>query len=250
MKTSAIVSLRYVVSSVLNEKMEDDRNYERYLQLAIEGFTELNIGSTKNVEVTYKTVPEINMVDLPNDCIDITVLGRVQGNRIFTLTREDLIPLPRTEECGESTNPYKSKSVSDSDLIYTFSDHYAYGNYVPALYGYSGGANDAYYRIDWERRKIILQGSVPGDEIVIEYISSGVNMSGSTQIPRQWVETLKRYVHWKSIEYDSTFPMGEKERKRNQYWDERRKAHAFEWSFTLDEYLDTKYAEYKQTPKR
>ena len=62
--------------------------------------------------------------------------------------------------------------------------------------------------------------------------------------------SIKSYVHWKSIEFSKNVPMGDKDRKRNQYWDERRIALSFDLAFSLDDYLDAKYSEYKRTIKR
>jgi hypothetical protein len=161
--------------------------------------------------------------------------------------------LPRAELCAV---PVRSIVTADPTTIvlpddgYIFSDHYYNGTFVSGLYGLGGGFNIAYFRIDKERRQMIVSGSVPNDEIVLEYISTGVSKHSTTLIPYQALAALKAYIHWQRIEYDNNYGTGEKQRKQRLFDEECQALTSFECKITKDEFLDSCYRNFKQSAKR
>uniref|UniRef100_A0A6H1ZVC5 Uncharacterized protein n=1 Tax=viral metagenome TaxID=1070528 RepID=A0A6H1ZVC5_9ZZZZ len=70
---------------------------------------------------------------------------------------------------------------------------------VPRTTGYaaSGGVNDYNYMIDWEARRIYVDG-MESATVVLLYTSSGIEMSGTTQVPELLTPLLDAYMLWKS----------------------------------------------------
>lgn len=245
-------TLSYVIKSVMNRLKEyNTKNYEYYMQLAVEGLKELNIyDNAKNIEVAYLTMDAMNTVALPVDFIDYSKIGIVINGQVWTLTVNEKIALPRLEKCGEKIGNIAAGSPNDTYEGYVWADHFKDGQYVGGLYGVGGGFNMAYYRVDESKRRIIFNGSVPKGEIVLEYISSGIKKRGGTMIREIFIEPLRRWVLWQRVEHDNRVPLAEKDRKERQFYEAVEKTRGFENSFTADEYRDMLYSTTYQAPKR
>jgi len=256
-ETRGYVNLDYVVRSVMSDlKQYTFHNYQALLQLAAEGFTDLNLFVTNNVKVAYLPINENFTVDLPEDFIDYVKIGILLNGKVWTLGYNKDIALPRTvDRCGNTLPSIVSCSSNDDDINFPtwgfyFANHFRNGQYVGELYGLGGGFNFAYYTIDHDKRQIVLTDGVPKEEIILEYKSSGIDAEGSTTIPRQAVRAIKEYVHWKRLEYDERVAMNIKMRREDQYYIQYEKLRFLESSFTLEEYLDHTYAESQSSPRR
>lgn len=252
--TSGLITLDYVVNSVFNQLGDyTQRDYDRYLQFAIEGFGQLNLFQISTVRVVHLQMNDAKVVALPPDFIDYTKVAVCINGKLWTLSVNKNMCLPRAEECGTpirevvTANPL---SINYPNSGYVFADHYYNGRYVGGLYGIGGGFNIAYFRIDKERRNIVFSGSVPNDEVVLEYTSTGVSKHGTTLVPYQALAALKSYIQWQRIEYDDRVGDGAKQRKKDIYEEDCMALNAFESSFTISEYLDMCYRESSQSPKR
>jgi hypothetical protein len=246
-KSAGTTTINYVVMSILNRlKQYSMRNYSYLEQILIEGYTDLNMWHLNNIEVVYLRMSEAKTVTLPCDFIDYCKIGIPINGKIRVLTNDENILFPRKFADGEDVG-----NVGDnvnSNLYFT--NHYCGSNYVNSLYGLSGGVDGAKYRVDKEKRTIIFSGSVPRAEIVLEYISSGVSLQGTTVIPREAVSTLRAYLLWQIIENDRKVSMNEKERKKAQYEEEVAAMRFFQLAPTADEYRRNLYKSIKQSIKR
>lgn len=256
--SSGIITLNYCVMNLINELSEDTKYYQKYLQLAIDAVTEVNIFHINNIRVAYLTTTAMAentgqqyYVDLPDDFVDYYKIGINKGGKLWTLTLNNNYILPKNENCGELESiPANSTDASNLTYGYYYTDHFKGQKYVPYAYSLGGGINQAYFRIDKENRRIVLSGAMADTEIILEYKSTGINMTGETLIPRQAVGTIKAYIHWKRLEYDPRVSMNEKMRKEQLYGKEIEQLRHHELMFTISEYQDMLYSTMKQTPKR
>ncbi|MBU0651237.1 hypothetical protein KKC59_04940 [bacterium] len=222
------------------------RNYSFLEQIVIEGFTELSLYHLSNVEVVYLRMSDAKTVSLPADFIDYLRIGIPINGKLQVLTNHDKILFPRTFEDGADVG--NTDEGTGTTAVY-LTDHFSNGQFVGGLYGV-GGSDQAYYRIDRERRTIVFSGSIPRAEIVLEYISSGVKLQGTTIIPREAVPALRAYALWQLIENDPKVNMNQKERLKSQYEEQVEALRYFQSAFTADEYRRHLYKHSKQTPKR
>jgi len=247
-KTTAFVTIRYIIMSILNRLRDYTMKDYRFLgQLVIEGFSDLNMYHLNNVEVVYLYMDEAKTVAVPADFIDWIKVGIPVNGKLHVLTKDDKILKPRVFPDGASVG---NLDASTSGMGWYFTDHFHRGEYVGALYGLPGGFNSAYYRYDKENRQFIFTGTIPRAEIVLEYISTGVKLTGSTVIPRQAVEPLQRYVFWHRQLEDPRVPLSTKQYKEKLYDDAVQKLVDFESTPTMEEYKDSLYRNIKQTVKR
>jgi len=249
-KVTSYLTLLQVCKSFMNERQEKNlTNLERYVQMAIEGYSDMQIFEVNTIDVAYLDVnTDTNTALLPSDFITMTKIGCEINGRMWTLTlNNDLIIPPAETICPVDIAQVTTDTVIDGG--YYFAPHFRYGRYVSTLYGVGGGFNIAYYRIDMNRRVIYFHGNVPNNQIILEYKSSGVKPGGAI-IPRQAVPALKAYLHWKTAEYDIRIPENEKARKERLYDKELYKLKLLEISFSMQEYLDNQYSTMTQAPKR
>ena len=241
------------------------KNYKRLCQIAIEGYTEelalYHIGNS--LEVVYLHMSTAKTVDLPADFITYTKIGIPINGKLRVLTQHDQILFPRVFDDGDKAAVGNADS-GDNDVIPSnavfFSDHWRGGQYIGGLFGLPGGIDMAYYRIDKENRQIVFTGSVPRSEIVLEYISTGLKIDGSSLIPRECVDALRNYVLWKSVENDMTgymtgraqlkTAMAEIGRRKQEFTESINALRSFNSSFTIDEYKRAMWSTSGQHPKR
>lgn len=249
-KTQGQTTILYVVMSVLNRLRDYSmRHYSFLEQIIIEGYTEMNLWHLDNIEVVYLRMSEAKTVDVPADFIDWLRVGVPINGKLRVLTHHDKILLPRTFADGEPVGNTDDNTGAINDGVY-FTDHFRNGQFVGGLYGMPGGVDMSYYRYDRENRQIIFSGSIPRGEIVLEYLSTGVNVQGTTVIPKEVVPALRAYALWQIIENDRKISIGEKERKKAQYEEEVSSVRHFQSTFTADEYKRHVYRHTRQSMKR
>jgi len=247
-KILGLVTINYVVASVLNRLRDYSfRDYSFLEQICIEGYTELNLWHLDRIEVVYLRMSDAKTVDLPADFVNYTKIGiPTADGKIRVLTNNENILLPRKFEDGTDVG---NTGDGLTDRMF-FIGHMRGNNFVGGLYGSTGGGDTAHYRIDWETRTIVFSGSVPRGEIVLEYVSSGVSLQGSTTIPREAVPALRAYLLWQLVENDKKVSGGEKERKKAAYEGELEALRFFQQAFTADEYKRMVWKSSKQSIKR
>lgn len=255
--TNGIVNLDYIVNLVLMDL--DDYSmtkYKKFLQYAILGYQDLNLYTMQNIKVAYLPVNENKTVDLPIDYVDYTKIAIDAGGKLETLTLNEDLMLPRTtDDCGNDTN-LNTGACSVDDIVfpnygYYFAPHYRNGQYVGELYsGLGEGGTNGQYRVDTDKRQIAFSSDLVAETVVLEYKSSGVSGDGATNIPRQCVEALRAYVHWKRKEYNDKVAQSEKARLQNNYYIEYEKLRDFVFDFTINEYYESRASSYKMIPKR
>lgn len=256
-KTAGLVTMRYVVMSVLN-RMNDYsmKSYLRLLQIGIELFSEelsmFHIGAGS--EVVYLHMSDAKTVPFPSDYIDYVKIGYPSEGKLVVITKKDSILLPRVWDDGDESaigNFYGAAiGAEDVSNIIFFQDHWRGGVFVGGLYGLPGAIDTAYFREDRENRQFVFSGSTPRSEIVLEYISTGLKADGSSLIPRQCVSALRTGILWLKDENDPRVAFNAKERLKIQHEQEIEALRSFSNSFTADEYLRMIYQTSYQSPKR
>jgi hypothetical protein len=252
-KLPALVSVRYVICSLLN-RMQDYsfKSYKRLVQICVEGISEeFSIYHTgMGNEVVYLHMTLAKTAPLPADFIDWLRLGVPIDGKLRVITQHESLLMPRTFDDGTPVgNADDGVGESTEGLVY-FSDHYRNGSYVGGLFGLSGGIDDAYYRFDMENRQIVFSGSVPRSEIVLEYVSTGLKLDGSSLIPREVVAPLRNYILWQKDITDPRIAYNAKEMAKREFEESVQALRFLNLSFTADEYLDMLYSTYTQSPKR
>jgi hypothetical protein len=245
-KLPGYVTLQQVVYNYLNDiNNYSKENYKRLFQWAIRGYTDLNLYHLDTISVAYLT-PNIDtgVCNLPDDFVRYVKIGYNDNGTIKVLGLNNELALVRDESCGEVSNPDYGTSTDEAntDLAVPFVPHFYGDTYVPALYGLNGGYAEAYYRIDKERRLLIISNAVTGSEIILEYVSSGVSLSGATFIPREALEPLIAFLHWQDAKFNPKLTRGDRQDAKQDYHEAVNKMRFLVHKPTKEEFLDAIYS--------
>lgn len=246
---AAMVPISYIVRSVQNELEDYTQNsYKRLMQLAIDGVRELRLFHQVSLQVMYAKPNDAGIIKLPPDFVDYIKIGIPINGLLYNLTVNDSIILNRATKCGEDVRKVSSGVPLPAGLGgYYYTPHFRGQNFVGGLYGLTGGFNVAYYRYDKEAGQIEFDGFIKDREVIIEYKSTGI--SSGTILAPETIEPLKRWVHWKRVNYDPRVPNTTKQMFKEQYEEAIMSLRSFQANFTLQEYLDMCYKTRKQTAK-
>jgi len=250
-KTSGVVSLQNIVYNVLNDEgIYSKENFKRYLQWVIRGFTQLNLYNMRTLEVVTLDMSDTGVVTLPDDYIDYTKIGICVNGTILTLGLNNDLCLPRTQLCAEDVNSnFNAVNVASYGGYYFGASSWGKGA-SPTIFGYTGGFAESYYRIDTELRQIQFSSAVDRGEIILEYLSSGVSITGNTYIPRQAVEALIAFCHWQRVKFDPKISAAKLSMIKQDYIEEENKLTFFENVPTMQEIQDALYETWQQGVKR
>jgi len=240
MDTPALIQIDNIAASYANSKGEYGKNQRyRYLQIILEGYTHWNVfNSAKKVNWYAGLIDSHGVIDWPSDMYDYIRIGTPINGQLYTLTKNDNLDMPIGMECGQLTGMDLTQQLSGEPL---------YWNWCVVDYAATGGHNFAFYRSDKDNRRTVFNGDCLGRLIVIEYVSSGVSLSGETFIPAELNQLLKLYLNWqikfyaddKNAEYAAREYGIEKDRLRN-----------YQWPFRSDEFLDMIRSNFTRAIKR
>jgi len=253
-KLSRFITLQGIVYNVLNDMGSYDHSeYKRLFQFAIRGFLDIELTASNSISVVYLTPdPDTGFVKLPDDYLYYTKIGYVDsGGNVVVFGYNENMALARGLDCGDYSNPnlQDETSLSIDELSqrgYYFSPHFKSDGYVPNLYGIPGGNHSDWYREDRDNGYIQFS-SIVSDTVVLEYVSTGISIEGSTYIDRDATETLIAFVHWKRKQHDPRFTRGAIQDAKQDYLEEYEKLTDIRLIPTKDELLDAFYEFERQT---
>jgi len=210
----------------------DTRDALRFKQFTIRGVGDLHLCHVSMPRTEFLEVPDSKVIALPDDFIEYVSAGYVDDNgKYIELGRN--INLPPLEVISNGTDVINHSGVGDK-----YQGFPGYGNY-----GIGGGAATSYYKIDYENRLMYLNRPIPGDEIVLQYKSTGIAMPDTTAyISKAYREVLIAWVLWKQSEVADGFTRGDRLDRERRYWSEVEKVRAVEGSFTESELRDVIYS--------
>jgi len=253
-KTAGFVNLSYCVNQVLAD-IEDysGRRIEKCTQLAIRAFTDANIFNSINVEVVYLEMDANGIVDISGltDFVDYSKIAIMVNGKYWILNSNEKIGFVREElDDDEAALIFKTGSPSiEVGSGYVFADHYINGTFRTGLFGMGGGFSRSYFRFDMEKMQIQFDTALPRNQIVLEYISTGIKDSGATLVPKSAVEYIIAYIHWQLKQHDSQIDRFTKREYKQEFLERENMMTEFNLRFRKEDYLQSLLSTYKQTPK-
>lgn len=223
--TSGVIQLEKLVHRILLKSKDTTDDYIIVLQHVIDGIREIYMYHDQVPTYQKFTLDAtLNSLDYPDDYIGFIALGIPYNGRLWTFT-EDKTLVVTTTESGET-------EVFDAD----FGEGATVSQSFYAHYGQSGGTNAWYYKKDDIKRRIYVNGDV-NTEVVLFYVSSGINLTSATNIPMKYAKAIEMYVRLQlSMWADESINM--QSLKERQYETELMKVRSFD-SWTADTLYDT-----------
>lgn len=244
-------SIGFIVNSILNRLDKYDLTLpERLANILLEEYAEYKMYHINSVKVAYISLNDALIGQLPVDFVDYTKVGVNYMGEIRTLSLNTNLVKPRPGSCGETINAAGGAGPQFNSGGYYFADHFRNGQFIEAMFSAGGGYNLSYFNVDREKRIIWLTNPLPSNELIVEYISNGLEDSMETLVPQECVTPLRLYGIWQLAEYDDKMRLTDKDRREVQYGRAVENMRFFNSVPTMDEYLDSCYAAFQQGPKR
>jgi hypothetical protein len=246
------MSQQYItVDKVVNDYTmsidEDDygSNASDYMlrQYALRGIREFGFDMTHNVKTVMLDVnQDLGTVDLPCDYVDMVKLGQLGNDGLIYVFAENKNMNILPDQPADAIPDYLLGFDS-----YVFRN-FIYESTVGRLYGLGGGQGAGEYRINYPENRIEISLLSDTTQVVLEYISDEAK-SDNPVVPVYAEQALRAYVYYRVIERKSSVPLGEKQRARAEYYNERRLANARLKSFNKFDALSTSRRNFKLSPK-
>jgi hypothetical protein len=185
MATPALINIEQVVSRFMLKYRRSTDDAFIYTEHAANMYRNFRLYDSDQVETVKVSVNANKWIDLPQDmqtfvdlCIPIN-----GGWWSFSEHRE----IVNTTTFTGLVEGRDSDEGEGADLS------------TPRTTGYSaaGGVNDYNYTLDWEARRIYVDG-ISSDTVVLMYTSSGIEVTGTTQVPDMLTPMFDAYLLLKS----------------------------------------------------
>lgn len=210
---------------------------------ALRGVREMGFDLMPSMKTAELSVNKtLGTVNFPKDFIALTRMAALGADGIlYSFTKNENINLLPNRP-AETIPDYK----------FSFESH-VYRNYINQtvngrLYGLGGGQGNGEYRLNFEEGRIELSINVGVEKVLIEYIADEA-LEDNPSVHKFAEEALRSYMYYKIIERKSNVPMAEKNRARQEYYNERRKANARLKSFGKEDALAVIRKNYRLSPK-
>lgn len=233
---NALITLDHVVKSFMNERDETDlHNFNRYKQIIIEGYSDMNIHYTTYIEQFVGRVNEVNQMALPSDCIDYIEVAVALNGKFWPLDINNDLIINKPDNCGN---------------VVVFSEHFS----APSKKGFMYTARRRNVigecKVDKRNRLIGFKGDFKGVDIYLSYISTGVEKQGQNYVEREYLPVLKSYLLWILTENDKTTSYGAKQRTEYLHGLQLEKLDLLQNNMTAHEFLSAIRDGYTQGIKR
>lgn len=247
-----VYTLRYAVMDAVNEIGDETLlgKYERFFQLGVTALKDINTFHASTIKTVYLDVNDAHQVVLPDDYVDYVSIGVPMFGTIYPLSLNPNLQLSRSFECGSMDNNIDYQMQVNTYPFTYYGEFYKSGVYVGGVYGAGGGTTNVQFKIDQEYGLIQLTGSVPDNQIVLQYKSNGISADGMTIITSEQAQVIKRYIVWMYYLHDKKANAYDKETLERLYHNEVKKLRFLKDHIRYDELLDLFYQSWKQSPKR
>lgn len=203
---SGLITLDQFVRDLLFKMEKPNDDYFRYFKIASDGLRHLfmhQLGYVTHTKLVVDT--DTNTIDFPDDYVGYISLSVPNEGRKWTFTRDDsIIPTTSIDINGDE---YLD---SDDGEGVNLGEEVSYSGY-----GARGGVNDYYFSVDHKNRRFIISG-LTADFVILTYVSTGINATTATYIPRVAEEALEDFIAWKDAIYRDDQSQLVKEQRFNQ----------------------------------
>ncbi len=225
----SITSLDKIVRNLLLKNRYGLHYYLDFMLFAAECLKELTIDDLHVVNTKLLTVADDGTIEIPADYVDYVSVAIRVGQHTRPLVEDNsLNPLPNYDS-NFQVQPYYNYTGTNGGYfnqimypaIYNGVNTNDYGEPTGRNYGWAGGTGVDTFRVIKERGVIQINQHLGYCYIVLSYIGSGQSVDAATHIDIQADSTLKAYINWQRMENSRTYNLGEKERGRQLYINER-----------------------------
>lgn len=173
---------KYVDGYILKKKLSQD-DFFVFLKHACDVYRKINIRHSNEVMTAKVTASALGIIEWPSDMISFGSLSVPINGEAWSFTRKGNKIMTTTTTAGvETQDADMGEGVDVLDNVYT------------GIAG-RGGVNAYYLNIDERARRITCDG-FKSDTAILQYVSDGLVVNGTTYIPTKCETVLDSYLDW------------------------------------------------------
>ena len=233
-KTDGQIRLKEIVFDVMEDLGLEPRWWKNILRWVIRGVGELHLFHMNYYEEEKLTPSDLNIITVPDDFVSLVALGINYKGRFWRLSQDNRFITTTTTDGDDE--------ILDEDI----GEGVAMGDSIIYHLGDSGGKNQ--YYLTWLNRSQFMINGTPRVDVMMRYVSSGVNKQGSTYVPAICREAL---IAWAKKMYYERIATSDLKIMRSQekYETEVEKLRFIQFASNED-IADAIYESWTQTVKR
>lgn len=183
--TNALVNIETIVDEYIHGYKKSSEDYFTYLLHACYCYRDFRLYDSDQVVTAKVSVSANKIIEMPVDMLQFVDLCISTGDGEFWSFTENRSIVNTTTFTGLTEG-------LDSDV------GEGVGVATPRSTGYAvrGAVNDYNYMLDWEARRIFVDG-IDSDTVVLFYVSSGADVTATTQVPSFIAPMIHSYLLWK-----------------------------------------------------
>jgi len=234
--TDALIDIETVVTRFLLKYKKSTEDFVSYTELACGCVRDFSLYHSGEAVTAKVSVTANKLIEMPDDMIGFVDLCYPIQGRWWSFTRQD--------DIVNTTTFTGLVEGRDSD----FEEGVNIKHALSDTYGAKGGVNTYNYMIDWDARRIYVDG-LDSETVVLKYVSSGVTVAGTTYVPDLISPVIDAYLLWRET-YWLPGLAREREMREKDYTKEVLKARYFINSLSYNEFRDLILGNTTQAPVR
>ncbi len=225
-----VTSLHKIVTNILLKRRYPLQYYIEFMVYCKDGLRETAF-DLPILALRYCVLPvnqNGNTVDFPNDYQDYTTVSAWVDGYIRPLVETDDLQLIPNYDSEFNIQPYSQGIASDPGTgnQYNFPNGIggywwgvnwnSFGENTGRMFGGVGGMYDT-FRIDKSKNQIKINEALCINNIVLEYISDGMDADSATHIDSYAQMAIEQFAMYQFKEHNRTYSAGEAENERQKY---------------------------------
>jgi hypothetical protein len=245
------------IDSIVREtcfELDDNgmHNYVKFLKWGLDCVQELRLDSLQEIKSVDLTTSSLATIPFPVDMVKWTKIGVREGDRVKVFTMNNSIAFGNPVECGQeqpNSAYHPSYEINTEDERAALFGYWFGGYSSGAIFGYGQGVQgDGQFRVDLDKREFRFSSQYANRDIILEYVSSGINPSGETLVEESARQAIIEYIHWLRKERSDKYSLSDKDRSKFLYDEALRKVQRRALP-DIDTIVASVRKGYKQTPK-
>ena len=196
--TTALIELKKVVDRFIFKYKLPDEDFVNYFEHAADCVRDLTMHAISSYHETTVTVSALGVLTMPSDMLSLIGVALAYKGELWYFTEKQYMVI-QTAVADQLPSDYNSNWSS---------------------YGVTGGANIYYFRVDWEDRKIYIDGA-EGEDVQLQYISSGLDLAAPTTVPAIATPAIDAHLRWAQGEIEGK-SINEQMKRERKYENEVR----------------------------
>lgn len=238
-----VISLHQIVANLLLRRRYPIHYYIEFLVYAKDGLATIS-KDEKIISGRYRVLPlnDNHAIEIPNDYMDWTGVYGMIGQHLQPLIEDDSLNLVPNFDSNFVIQPYSSGVATDTETVqysgylspYWWTVNWnVYGENTGRQFGGVGSFRDT-FKVNKARNEIKINEDLDVTQVVLEYVSNGMDADSATQIDWYAKDALEAYCMWQFKENNRTYSSGEAENERQKYIQQRQILRAELSDLTID----------------